>query len=115
MSTGAYSAEFGRSQGGLVNLSIRSGTNEYHGTAYENLRNNIFDARNFVNEIVWKRSDAHNDFGQGAHHLGRLHDILLFYRKSEAATFNPIFTPLPQQTIDTWYKHIEPGTGDRPR
>ncbi|MGD0407786.1 MAG: DNA methyltransferase [Candidatus Limnocylindrales bacterium] len=73
----------------------------------------IFDARNFVNEIVWKRSDAHNDFGQGAKHLGRLHDVILFYRRSESAAFNPIYTPLSQETTDTWYKHVEPGTGRR--
>lgn len=73
----------------------------------------IFDARNFINEIVWKRSDAHNDFGQGARHLGRLHDVILFYRRSDAATFNPIYTPLSQETTDTWYKHVEPGTRRR--
>lgn len=61
MSTGAYSAEFGRSQGGLVNLSIRSGTNEYHGTAYENLRNKIFDARGFFTQSV--PQDTQNEFG----------------------------------------------------
>ena len=73
----------------------------------------LFGPANFVNEIIWKRSDAHNDFGQGARHLGRLHDVLLFYRRSEAATFNPAYTPLPQDTIDTWYRHVEPETGRR--
>lgn len=73
----------------------------------------IFDVHNFVNEIVWKRSDAHNDYGQGAKHLGRLHDVILFYRRSDAASFNALYTPLSQETTDTWYKHIEPGTGRR--
>ena len=73
----------------------------------------IFDVRHFVNEIIWKRSDAHNDFGQGAKHLGRLHDVILFYRKADAATFNPVYTPLPQSTVDTWYRHVEPETGRR--
>ena len=73
----------------------------------------IFDVRNFVNEIIWKRSDAHNDYGQGAKHLGRLHDVILSYRRSDAATFNPLYTPLSQVTTDTWYKHVEPGTGRR--
>src|SRR5450759_796305 len=73
----------------------------------------IFGPTHFVNEIVWKRSDAHNDSGQGAKHLGRIHDVLLFYRRSDLATFNPIYTPLSQETTDTWYKHVEPGTGRR--
>ncbi len=73
----------------------------------------IFGPTNLVNEIIWKRSDAHNDFGQGSKHLGRIHDVLLFYRLSEAATLNPQYTPLPQSTIDKWYRHVEPETGRR--
>jgi adenine specific DNA methylase Mod len=73
----------------------------------------IFGPVHFVNEIIWKRSDAHNDSGQGAKHLGRLHDVILLYQRSAAATCNAVFTPLPQATIDTWYRHVEPGTGRR--
>jgi hypothetical protein len=49
MQTSTYSAEFGRSMGGVVNLHIKSGTNEYHGSAYEFLRNDRFDANNWFN------------------------------------------------------------------
>jgi hypothetical protein len=42
-----YSAEFGHSTGGVVTMSTRSGTNQFHGSLFESLRNNIFDARNF--------------------------------------------------------------------
>lgn len=45
--TNAYSAEFGRAAGGVINLTIKSGTNQLHGTAYEFLRNENLDARNF--------------------------------------------------------------------
>jgi hypothetical protein len=45
--TNAYSAEFGRSAGALVNAVIRSGTNEVPGAVYEFLRNSKLDASNF--------------------------------------------------------------------
>jgi DNA modification methylase len=32
----------------------------------------------YINEIVWKRSDAHNDSKQGSKHYGRIHDVLFF-------------------------------------
>ncbi len=45
--TSNYSAEFGGTSGGVINLVTKSGTNELHGTAYEFLRNSALDARNF--------------------------------------------------------------------
>jgi hypothetical protein len=42
--TDNYSAEYGRSAGAVVNVSIRSGTNQFHGKGYEYLRNTIFNA-----------------------------------------------------------------------
>jgi hypothetical protein len=45
--TNAYSAEFGRSAGALVNAVVRSGTNQVHGTVYDFLRNSVLDSSNF--------------------------------------------------------------------
>lgn len=44
--TGTYSAEFGRSSGAQINVVLKSGTNGFHGTAYEYFRNRRLDAKN---------------------------------------------------------------------
>jgi hypothetical protein len=49
--TNAYSAEFGRSSGAVVNATIKSGTNAIHGSLYEFLRNDVLDANNFFNNL----------------------------------------------------------------
>jgi hypothetical protein len=42
-----YSAEYGHSTGGIVAMSTRAGTNQFHGSLFESLQNDIFNARNF--------------------------------------------------------------------
>ena len=50
--TNNYSAEYGRSNGGIVNVVTKSGSNEIHGTAYDYLRNKDLNANNFFNQAT---------------------------------------------------------------
>ena len=52
MQTSAYDAEFGHSGAAFVNVSTRSGTNQYHGSLYWYLRNDNLNANNFFNNRV---------------------------------------------------------------
>jgi outer membrane receptor protein involved in Fe transport len=60
-----YSAEFGGATGGVVNVITKSGTQNFHGSAYEFLRNDILDANNFfLNSSGQPKSKLRlNDFG----------------------------------------------------
>src|ERR1700675_3217157 len=61
VSTSDYDAELGRASGAVVNVILKSGTNNYHGTAYEFAKNNYFNARNFFDKSVGHL--AYNYFG----------------------------------------------------
>ena len=60
--TNAYSAEFGRGNGAIMNAVIKSGTNELHGDVYEFLRNEKFDARNAFDQFG-RQPYKQNQFG----------------------------------------------------
>ncbi len=63
--TNDYSAEFGRSAGAILNATIKSGTNQIHGSAWEFLRNDKLDAANFFENSggVPKGEFRQNQFG----------------------------------------------------
>ena len=60
-----YSAEYGRSPGGQFSFVTRSGTNDLHGSAFDYLRNNVFDANDWFNDYYGRPATAlrQNDFG----------------------------------------------------
>jgi hypothetical protein len=59
-----FGAEYGRSSGSVVNVATRSGTSSYHGEAFDYLRNNYFDARNYFNRKGTRQNQfIRNNFG----------------------------------------------------
>jgi len=65
VSTSNYSAEFGRAGGANVQISIKSGTNSFHGVGFEFLRNSALDANGFFNNKYGSRIPPfkQNQFG----------------------------------------------------
>ena len=63
--TSTYSAEYGRTPGGQFSFLTRSGTNDWHGTAFDYLRNDLFDANNWFNDHYSQPKPAlrQSDFG----------------------------------------------------
>jgi Carboxypeptidase regulatory-like domain len=74
--TSNYSAEFGLSAGGVVNIVTKSGSNALHGDAFEYIRNAVFNARNFF--AATRDQLKRNQFGAT---LGGpiVHDKLFFF------------------------------------
>jgi hypothetical protein len=66
--TSNVSAEYGRTSGGVINAITRAGTNQFHGSAYEFLRNDALDAKNFFENLndLKKGSFRQNQFGVSA-------------------------------------------------
>src|SRR5664279_2022734 len=63
----------------------------------------IFGPRFYRNEIVWKRSSAHND----THRFGRLHDTILYYSKGPSASFNVLRKDLDESYVDKVYTRVD--------
>ena len=65
INTNSYDASIGRTGGGAVNTTLKSGTNQVHGSLFEYLRNNVLDANSFQNNRVGDPKGKHiwNQFG----------------------------------------------------
>jgi adenine-specific DNA-methyltransferase len=73
----------------------------------------IFGSERFMNEIIWKRQTAKGDVTQGARHMGRIHDSIFIYTKSQDYAWNMQYVPYDQKYIESHYNNVEPGTGRR--
>jgi len=63
--TSTYAPEFGRTPGGQISILTRSGTNQFHGTLFDYLRNDALDANDWFQDYLGlpKPAERQNDFG----------------------------------------------------
>ena len=105
--TRTYSAEFGNSAGAVINVSIKSGTNGFHGDLFEFARNAVFDANSWINNAndLKRGRFTQNQYG-GTIGGPILKDKLFFFGDYErfssrqSTTISSVVpTPLMQQGI----------------
>lgn len=73
------------------------------------LMDSIYGKENFINEIIWKRTGAHND----PNRYGIIHDTLLFYSRTPDHYWETQYMPYSEEYVNERFKSIEEGTGRR--
>ncbi len=122
--TSTYASEFGRQPGGQISIVTKSGSNQWHGTAFDYLRNDIFDARNYFNNaedqigskgpMQKKPALRQNDFGGTVSGPIWKNHTFFFYsyeglrlRQPITLTMNYLPTPLARSKIaEVWKKLV---------
>src|ERR1700674_3513082 len=99
--TSNFDAEYGNYSGGQINVATKSGTNSFHGSAFEFLRNTALDARNFFDPPGTIGDFKQNQFGgTGGGPIKR--DKLFFfgdYQGTRQIRGNTVTTPVPSSTV----------------
>jgi hypothetical protein len=96
--TSSYAAEFGRTPGAQISIVTKSGTNQFHGTAYDYLRNDLFDARNWFNRPPTPKAPLRqNDFG------GTLGGPIIKNKTFFFFSFEGLRLLVPQTATDLFY------------
>ena len=98
--TSTYAPEFGRTPGGQISIVTRSGTNQFHGTAFDYFRNDVLDANNWFNGYtnnppLPKAKERQNDFG------GTLGGPIVRDRTFFFFSYEGLRLRLPQTAIST--------------
>jgi len=82
---------------------------DYHVAHYAKaVLDDLFGQDNFLNEIVWRRTGAHNDPGR----YGNIHDVLFFYTKTRNYVWNPQFIPYSAEAVENSFSYAENATGE---
>ena len=64
----------------------------------------IFGPRFFKNEIIWKRTSGHSD----AQRFGRVHDVILYYSRSDEVLWNQTYQPYDEKYVQKYYRYKDP-------
>ena len=128
--TNNYTAEFGRSAGGIVSVVTKSGTNQFHGSIFDYLRNDAFNANTFFNKAnsgdlqprpVLKRNQFGATLG-GPIDLPKLvngKDRFFFFfayqgQRQDSVTVGPLFTTFTPAELTGDFSHSGPNGGPDP-
>ena len=114
-----FPAEYGRNTGSVINIITKSGTNQFHGTVFEFLRNDLFDARNFFNrDPAPKTAFRNNQYGAS---LGGpiVHDKLFFFgayegQRERVGSDFTLFVPTPTQIANAQADAVANGVTPNP-
>jgi hypothetical protein len=104
--TSSYPAEAGNVAGAVVNMLTKSGSNDFHGTAYEYFRNDLFDGRDYFSAGLPKPELRQNQFGGSVGGPIR-HDKTFFF--ADAEDFRKIRGGTTTTTVPTLYEEQHPG------
>ncbi len=103
--TNPYSAEYGRSPGGVVSVNTKSGTNQFHGLGYEYVRNNYFDSNDFFSDRHHLIKPKYNQNQFGANIGGPVMKNRLFFffdyegTRIKQGVLRTATVPLPNERI----------------
>lgn len=96
--TSSYAAEYGHTPGGQISIVTKSGTNQFHGTLYDYLRNEAFDARNYFDAPPLPKPPLRqNDFG------GTLGGPILKDKTFFFFSYEGLRLLMPQTTQDVFF------------
>ncbi len=75
----------------------------------------VFGPGAFRTEIIWKRSSAHSDTGQGRRQYGAIHDVILFYALGDNWTWSTQYTEYDETYVASKYRNVDAASGRRYR
>ena len=104
--TNNYSADLGRAAGAVVNVVTMSGTNDFHGSAFEYVRNDMFDARDYFARTGSKPELRLNQFGGSVG--GPIFKNKTFFF-GDVEEFRQVLAAIGLYTVPTAYEMAHPG------